>query len=298
VTPRRNRPPLSRRRAWLLAALAVALAGAVVAIRVARPGVPPDVPAPVWGITIDSVVAIDEIEPALEGFRHKLTARIVFDPGTTAAEYRPAMVRIARHAWIMAEICDSYYMKKVDLASFQAATRDYYDGLKDIVNIWEIGNELNGEWLGDIPGVVAKTEYATEYVKARGGRTALTLCWNHDCPDTPRLEIWAWVAKNLTPRLRRNLDYVLLSYYEANCPPPPDWGPIFRRLGAEFPNAKVGFGEVGAEDPAKKPDLLRRYYGLKVDAPRYVGGYFWWYFNEDMLPKSRSMWKVLQEAVP
>ncbi len=37
----------------------------------------------------------------------------VIDPGSNAVEYRPAMVRIARHAWIMAEICDSFYMKKV-----------------------------------------------------------------------------------------------------------------------------------------------------------------------------------------
>ncbi len=265
---------------------------ALAVLAVVRRSGPPDVPAPVWGITIDSVGRIDEIEAALQGFRSRLTARIVFDPGTTAAEYRPAMVRIARHAWIMGELCDSYYMKKVDLASFQAATRDYYHGLRDLVNIWEVGNEVNGDWLGKHEDTAAKVVWANSFIKARGGRTALTLYW--DCGDETRGAVWEWVAKYLTPELRRNVDYVLLSVY---CPSLSDWSPVFRRLGAEFPGAKVGFGEVGHEKAKLKPAHLRTYYGLKVDAPRYVGGYFWWFFTEDMLPRSKPMWNVLQEAI-
>jgi len=270
----------------------LAFAVAVRAILVRR-AVPSDVSAPIWGVTIDSVGRIDEIEPAIQGFRHRLTARIVFDPGTTSSDYRPAMVRIAKHAWIMAEICDSYYMKKMDLATFQAATREYYQGLHDLVNIWEVGNEVNGDWLGKNEDTAAKILYANSYIKARGGRTALTLYW--DCRPEAWDEIWAWGNQYLPPAFHRNVDYVLLSVY---CPSLADWGPIFRRLGTEYPGARVGFGEVGAEKENDKPACLRTYYGLKVDAPRYVGGYFWWFFTEDMLPKSKPMWKVLQEAIP
>ena len=285
---------MTGRRSFLVAVAAMGFLVLVYVVGVvARRGNPRDVPAPIWGITLDSVSRIDEIESALQGFRHRLTARIVFDPGTTSADYRPAMIRIAKHAWIMGQICDSYYMKKMDLPAFQAATRDYFRGLHDLVNIWEVGNEVNGDWLGKNEDVAAKVLYAHGYVKARGGRTALTLYW--DCRNEAWDEIWEWGNRYLTSEFRRTVDYVFLSVY---CPSLADWGPVFRRMGIEYPGAKVGFGEVGNEKAALKPGCLRTYYGLHVNAPRYVGGYFWWFFTQDMLPKSRPMWKVLQAAIP
>lgn len=38
------------------------------------------------------------------------------------------------------------------------------------VDIWVIGNEINGEWLGDTAGVVAKMTGAYDVVKAAGKR--------------------------------------------------------------------------------------------------------------------------------
>ena len=37
------------------------------------------------------------------------------------------------------------------------------------------------------------------------------------------------------------------------------------------------------------------YYGLAIDLPYYVGGYFWWYYDEDCLPyASKPLWATLQ----
>jgi hypothetical protein len=44
-----------------------------------------------------------------------------------------------------------------------------------------VGNDINGEWLGTTPDVVAKMKGAYDLVKARGNRTALTLYYNHNC---------------------------------------------------------------------------------------------------------------------
>ncbi len=30
--------------------------------------------------------------------------------------------------------------------------------------------------------------------------------------------------------------------------------------------------------------MIRYYYGLRIRLPYYVGGYFWWYCDEDCVP--------------
>jgi len=293
---------ISARSRLFLRGLALAvLAGAVVLAAgwFTGRGRPRRIPAPIWGITIDSVDPLDRIEEALVGFRTKLTARVVFDGGMKALDYRPALERIAKHAWIMGEIVDSYDMKKYTLEQYHARTEEYWRDLGDLVNVWEIGNEVNGEWLGNRGDVAAKVIDANSYVKARGGRTAVTPFFNPDCWSAPEEEMFGWIERYLPPAFRNSVDYVLISWYEEECGwQKPDFTPVFLRLGKLFPRSKLGFGEVGAKKEALKPDCLRRYYGLRVNAPRYVGGYFWWFFNQDMLPKTKPMWQVLHDAVP
>jgi hypothetical protein len=35
---------------------------------------------------------------------------------------------------------------------------------------------------------------------------------------------------------------------------------------------------------------------MSVNVPRYVGGYFWWYFAEDMVPDTSPLLSVLTKA--
>lgn len=262
-----------------------------------RPPRMPAIPEPWWGVTVDSVERLDEVEEALTGFSRTLTARVVFDNGVKAAEYRSSLLRLSRRAWIMGELMDSYDFKGCDQGCFERRTRDYWAGLNDLVSVWEIGNEVNGEWCGDTAEVVAKIGYAAAYVKARGGRTALTLFYNQDCWEDAAHEMFAWTEVNVSPRLRSRVDVVLVSYYEEECNAlRPDWNLAFRRLAALFPGAKLGFGEVGARH-GDKAAYLRRYYGLHVDVPGFIGGYFWWFFTQDMVPKDKPMWQVLHDAV-
>jgi hypothetical protein len=71
----------------------------------------------------------------------------------------------------------------------------------------------------------------------------------------------------------------------------------FSKLAALFPSAKLGFGENGTKDPSKKAAYVDRYYRMTLSEPRYVGGHFWWYFREDMVPASAPLWGVLDRAI-
>ena len=51
----------------------------------------------------------------------------------------------------MGEILDSFFVKNISTAAYGTRTTEYLNTLGDNVDIWEIGNEINGEWLGDTP---------------------------------------------------------------------------------------------------------------------------------------------------
>lgn len=139
------------------------------------------------------------------------------------------------------------------------------------------------------------------------GRTALTLYENEGCGDGPReLSPVAWAERYVPVRVRSGLDDVLLSYYEPQCegrrPSPGEWTrrSALRRL---FPRARVGFGEIGlpkAATPSTRAtaaSIIAYYYGLRIALPYFVGGGFYWYFAEDMVPRSGSpLWAALARA--
>lgn len=228
----------------------------------------------------------------------RATARVVFDEGQSASYYVPATAAIHRVSDVMGELVDSLYVKRFSVAAYRARAREYLGALGANVDLWEIGNELNGEWLGDTPDVIAKVSGAFEEVKAAGRPAALTLYYNEGCSESASHEMFRWTEANVPAALREGVDLVLLSYYEDDCRgPAPSWPDVFARLGRIFPRARLGIGECGTEDGARKEALVRKYYGMKLTEPRFVGGFFWWYFTTDMVPRTRPLWPVLAEAM-
>ena len=110
--------------------------------------------------------------------------------------------------------------------------------------------------------------------------------------------MFTWAQANVPARMKTGLDYVLVSYYEDDCNGlQPDWQSVFQRLGAMFPNSKLGFGEVGTQNTARKTEFINRYYGTQVNVPNFIGGWFWWYYKDDMVPASKPLWGVLNNAI-
>jgi len=253
---------------------------------------------PLYGVTIDGITPLKKIINSITALPKKMTVRVVFDEWVPAQAYTDALKALYQDSYIMGEILDSFYVKDYSLQQYHDRVTEYLDAHGDKVDIWEIGNEVNGEWLGDPDDVVIKIEDAYHLARSRGYRTALTLYYNEGCWKHSWEDMFNWVETRLTAEIRAGLDYVLVSYYEEDCNNlKPDWQSVFDRLGQLFPQSKLGFGEVGTSRRSKKAAYLKRYYGMKIDHPRYVGGHFWWYFRQDMVAKTKPLWSTLETVL-
>jgi len=280
-------------------------------------------PVPLYGITVDRVTPLPDIVASIGKLHHRPTTRIVYDRGKSPNAYREATVAIRQVSYVMGQVVDSFYMKCYTVPEYLQRTKDYVDTLGDVVDIWEIGNEINGDWTfgktkgchpkatvrsTSAPDVAAKMIAAYDYVKSKGRVSELTLYYNQGCGAPAVNEMFIWAEANIPDRMKLGLDYVLVSYYEDDCGGrQPDWPAVFQRLAAMFPNSKLGMGECGAQRRAAayevKKQYIDRYYRMHIDVPNYVGGYFWWYFRQDMVPYQDSrhrinrMWQALDDAI-
>jgi hypothetical protein len=111
--------------------------------------------------------------------------RIVFDLGVGPESYDAIVQEAERQGVVVVgQVFDSAYMRHATVAEFETRWRSYVDHFPDI-HIWEVGNEVNGEWLGsDVPEKVA---FAARYVKATNPNdtTILTLFWQMGTADSP-----------------------------------------------------------------------------------------------------------------
>ena len=256
------------------------------------------VPTPLHGVTVDDISRLSDITTSLSRLSKMPTTRIVFDENVEPAYYRNAAVAINKVSYVMGEILDSFYVNTVTVPGYIDRTKNYLNALSDVVDIWEVGNEINGEWLGANADVVAKMEGAYDLVKSQSKTAALTLYYNQDCWSRKSNEMFTWANANVPYRMKQGLDYVFISYYEEDCNGlKPDWPTVFQKLSVMFPNSKIGFGEVGTSSRTKKAEYLTRYYDMKINVPKYVGGHFWWYYRQDMVPYTKALWNTLNTAI-
>ena len=277
------------------------------------------VPSPIYGVTIDDVTNYPNQVAALQKFPYVPTARVVLDPGTAPSYYAPAIDAMNKSAYVMAELQDSADMKKQTVASYQSRAQSFFAALKNSVDIWEVGNEINGDWLGT--GVEDKLRAGFKVLDDAGATTAITFFWfgeageANNCIPNPKNEMFTWISNlqqlSLPPtqrdpqneKMRLDVDYVFISWYPQQCNDiKPNWPSIFSRLAAIYPNAKIGFGEVGTASPqqgsAYELNLLQEFYpmGSRVQLPSsYVGGYFWWYFSEEL--NNASIMNTLMNSI-
>ncbi len=296
-------------------------------VTVTDPWVAEEPGAGVLGTRLDGLVGAGGRRPAVRVVFDEGIDRVFRAGGLDAASYVAPVGNISTHALVMGELLDSLYVPDYDLAQYRSRACEYRATLGHLVDVWELGNEVNGEWLGD--GVLEKLAAATEVFAAdaaafeaacpgfrlradeRPFERALTFYYNgpfaggvatsDNCWSVASHAMERWVDDHFaaagavgTERIGPHLDLVLVSYYEDDCDGiQPDWTPVFEHLGAVFPAAALGFGECGTEDAASKVAYVERYYrgmdlpdpeyaNMHLAHPRFVGGYFWWYFSEDL----------------
>ena len=258
----------------------------------------------IYGVTLDSIDRIEQSVDAIKSLPKKMTTRVIFDE-IPATSYTQALRLLAPHTDVMGLLFDSEYIPNYSVAQYKARVNEYLNLHENTVSIWEIGNEVNGEWTGNPSVVAQKTIYAYEEAKRRGYKTALTLyyndyTYNDGCWAKPEEKMREWASSRLPQTLKNGIDYLFISYYEEDCdnyrPSLAEWESVFKDLGKLFPHARLGFGEVGTTT-MNKQDYLERYYTLDIKHNRYVGGYFWWYFKQDMVPKSKALWSYFNTVL-
>lgn len=297
----------------------------------------PIIPAPIHGVTVadDKDIRNDkylnEVIQSIGNLISVPTVRLTYkldgsdtDKGAKAETYLTATKAISKKAYILAEVLDSAYEFCFSVADHEARWNDYVSALGDYVDIWEVGNEINGNWLDNsdpvptkgqtcpwkIPittdkDVVKKMINAYHIVKKAGKTTALTLYYepNPACTTSmgPNYDPVAWATENIPADMKAGLDYVLLSYYRDKCLNfKPDLVALFAQFHKIFPKSKLGMGEwgysVGRPDKAKLTELLNEGYSFHPDVPNWVGGVFFWEFGIEAVPydpEPGSIWNVV-----
>jgi hypothetical protein len=250
--------------------------------------------APIAGVTVDDLSGLSGIVGGLDALPRRPTTRVVFDENVDASQYVAPLKSIDPVSDVMGELLDSEYVKKTSTADYVARAQSYLNTLGNSVNIWEVGNEVNGNWLGSYSDVSAKIQGAYNVDNGAGKKTALTLYYNPNNVDgASELTPTAFSEQYVPAAMRNGLDYVLLSYYETDFenyrPSAATLTALFQQLHALYPNAKLGFGEIGMDNAAnagslvKAASIMAYYYGLNIPLDYYCGGGFWWYGAEDVL---------------
>lgn len=236
-----------------------------------------DAPPP-WfnGITLEDVLNLrKEQRDALDAIKTVVVVRVVFAANTEPEVYKTTLDDLrglklpdgqTRKVYIMGELLDSDFLAryrwdcKESEGCSKGEDRDskyhdyktrvdrYMTALDKQVDIWEVGNEVNGEWadegcvkksndscVSDVkeekdatgkktksvpqPSLTAqKVAYALEVATGKGKPVALTLINQPECTTWDANTMFGWATANLRPLVNRyKIDYLLISYYEDNC---------------------------------------------------------------------------------
>ncbi len=269
-------------------------------------------PSNLRGITYDDVSSTCSATAAqirTERLLQAPTIRVVFDRVAPRC-YVSAIANLDGYGYTMGELIDSSALKNYSLPQVSSRVTSYLRSLGANVDLWEIGNEVNGEWLSSVecPGhgecaaqardVIEKVSAMYDAVHAAGYRTAMTLYYQPPQTVTRGYDMLSWERAYVPSAMHEGLDYVFVSYYETDNrdirPPAAQWEAIFRSLARDFPNARVGFGEIGMDRPIVSRTLRRargifNYYQTLAfpDVASYTRAGFWWNGAEDLVPSTK-----------
>ncbi|MBY0274143.1 hypothetical protein K2Z84_02285, partial [Candidatus Binatia bacterium] len=268
-----------------------------------------------WGVTIDRVdqypAVVASVSDLVEGVAGDAHLRIVFDGGVPATDYDGIVdAALAQGIVVVGQILDSSAMADLTLAQWQARVREYVDHFPQIA-VWEIGNEVNGEWLG--ANVREKLEYAAAYVKSAdpSDTTMLTFYWQMGTAGSGSTALFQWIHDEVRPALKSNVDVVALSTWVGDAPLGIAFDEVYERLHALFPTQRLALGELGYWSPGTtrawwwrsttnpttdvRQAFAEQMYAASFAFPYATGGVFWWYYYQEMLGGT-PLWQSVNQV--
>lgn len=267
---------------------------------------------PLWGFTLTDMRADNpDVRSAAELARQTdrpTAVRLVFDLERGVDAYREKVAEASRAGLVVVgQILDSTDMAEVDMDRWQRRVAEFVDGLPE-VGVWEVGNEINGDWLGS--QVSEKVDYAARYVREHtSARTMITLLWQlgEGKKDT---SMFTWVDENLAPSTRALIDEVGLSLYPDTHPLGVSLDRVMLTLDREFASSRLSVTELGyrvpgtphtwwwgSTDEQEAKRVIADYYGRAIRGyPYSSGGPYWWLFTQEA-PQDSPLWSTFRTAM-
>lgn len=285
-----------------------------------------------WGITCQytddntSTVFVDSLISSLDNLPCQTSTRVLFqldgnNPTTpNPNDYDSLVSRLNNVTRIMGCLMDSGewdqdVFSKNDII-YRLSSYLNNQSLYNTVDIWEVGNEVNGSWVyNEMPDKVMEIldtllkQVKNAYISNDEKKTAITLYFypSIDCvepvenPENYMMLKWATDFVNLYPDVVNNVDYVFISYYRLDnleCSDVSEgwfWNTQIDSLTKLFPNSLIGFGEIGwpdgdeNEEPTttEKVNIVNTYYQYAPPnmSPNYPWTHacFYWNYEDDCL---------------
>ena len=138
----------------------------------------------------------------------KPVTRVYFDVTLPYGYYKRAISELHPVSYLMGELLDSSDETRIGTAAFGERVRSFLAAYGSDIDIWEIGNEVNGSWTGPYRAVAAKLTAAYHAVSAAHGRSAITVYDNTGCGDgSAELHLIAFTRAFVPPEVRDGLDH-------------------------------------------------------------------------------------------
>jgi len=178
---------------------------------------------------------------------------------------------------------------------------------KGQIRSWEVGSELNGDWLGGVSAPLSADQvfriYSAGAAKVKeidpALETVATLYWwDGTAPDAEH-SLFAWLKRYSRQGFGRNLDVLAVSFQPDDNPVGMAFETVFARLHEEMPDKSLMLGSLGYVEkdrlqgywwlkpddvPAAREDLLVFATTASCAMPRSLCGGFWWQTLDQLIP--------------
>ena len=117
-------------------------------------------PSPVYGVTLDRIGNLARVVAGERALPERPTSRVYFDVSEPASHYAKAVSELHPVSAVMGELLDSSDATLITTSQYQSRVESFLGVLGSSVDIWEIGNEVNGNWTGPYSTGAAKLQEA------------------------------------------------------------------------------------------------------------------------------------------
>lgn len=244
--------------------------------------------------------------------------RLVFKPNpsdflyskqSSFSEYDAVVKELhSRGLHVMGTILDTnQWPSKLTAAIYAERTRNIVLHYSEQIKTWEVGCEINGDWLGGTKEPLSTDEVfkifmaGAEQVKSiePSLETVATLYWwDGTAPDEAH-SLSGWLTRYVPQGFGRNVDVVALSLWPEDNPVGMAFESVFDQVREQMPDKKLMLGSFGyvEQDALKgywwyhandvdggRKDLAILYTGASCGVSRSLCGGFWWQTLDQMLP--------------